>query len=175
MQDNFEKHLNSIKTNISESHEIKLKIDMIVASLYVNNLLRLDIEDAKEKLTYLERAVDKYSFQKMYLEGTRSEPLDIDLSETEKCLIERIHVFFLNALRENDAEILTRCLRMYANLNLHCEAEKFYREKVVKPGLQRIFTQRNLERHQQELAKVYKEALDFLNNDMKVILEVIQR
>lgn len=148
-------------------------MDMVLSSLYVNNILKLNLEEADENLIYLERAVNKYSFQKMYLceVGAKTD----DVSDTMKMLIEHINLFFLTAIKQNDAQIITRCLRMFVDLGLQSKAELFYREKIVRPVLRSIFTQKNLDKHHQELGKIYKEALYFLNTNMTVLLEVLER
>lgn len=175
VQEGFEYALADINKNISESKHAKLQMDMIRSSLYVNNILRLEINEANENLIYLERAVNKYSFQKMYLEETGVQTLDIDLRHTEKELVERINDFFYKALKQSDSYTVTRCLRMYVNLRLQSRAEVFYKEKFARPFLQQIFTLKNLEKHGQKLDEVYKDALHFLNRDMEILSGVLER
>lgn len=175
MQDEFEHNLLLIKSNAEDSKQLQLQMDMILSSLSVNNILKLNLEEADENLIYLERVVNKYSFQKMYLDEVGSKTTNLDISETMRILIERINLFFLNAIKQNDAQTITRCLRMFVDLGLQSKAELFYREKIVRPLLQSIFTQKNLDKHHQELHEIYKEALLFINNDMTVLSEVLKR
>lgn len=175
VQEEFEHHLESIKSKSTESKQLRLQMDMILSSLYVSNILKLDLKEESEQLIYLERAVNKYSFQKMYLEEMGTKTTDFDFSETMNKLIENINLFFLNAVKQNDVQVITRCLRMFVNLGLQSKVELFYREKVVRPVLQFVFTQRNLDKNNQGLDKIYLEALQFLNNNMKVLLEVLER
>lgn len=175
MQEEFEHHLKHIKSNVEDSKQLKLQMDMVLSSLYVNNILKMTLEEADENLIYLERAVNKYSFQKMYLDEVGTKTTNLDIAETMEMLIEHINLFFLTAIKQNDAQIITRCLRMFVDLGLQSKAELFYREKIVRPLLQSIFTQKNLDKHHQELDKIYKEALQFLNKDMTVLLEVLKR
>lgn len=175
VQECFEERLESIKLNTEEIKQLKLQMDIILSSLYVNNILKLDIQDPNEKLIYLERAVNKHSFQKMYLESSCEKPLDLDLSDIINRLLEEMNLFFIDSINKNDSEVLTRCLRMFVDLDLQSKAEKFYREKVVRPKLQNIFTQSNLDKHNQELNKIYEEVLQFLHSDLDVLLAVLEK
>lgn len=135
----------------------------------------MEITDQNENLVYLERSVQKYSFQKMYLKEVGVKNLEIDLSTIETRLLDRIESFFLRGLKQVDSNIVTRCLRMYVDLCEQERAEVFYREAVVRPAMKSVFTQKNLERHKQELCQLYEEALNFLNNNMQVVLEVSKK
>lgn len=145
---------------------------MLLSSIYISDILQMEISDQNENLVYLERSVQKYSFQKMYLKEVGVKNLEIDLNGIETRLLTKIEHFFLRGLKQQNPLVVTRCLRMYVDLCQQTKAEIFYREAVVRPAIKSIFTQKNLEKHKQQLCELYQEALNFLNYNMKVVLEV---
>lgn len=171
----MEKNRKEIDKNKEELEQVQLQMDMLQVSVQVNNILQMEITDPDEKLIYLERAVSMFSFRKLYLRAVGIANLVIDINDVENKLLDRIEPFFCHALKQDDKAVITRCLRMYVDLCLQQKAEKFYRDTVVKPVTKNIFTQKNLEKHKQQLCKLYEEALNFLNNDMKALLEVLER
>lgn len=150
-------------------------MDMLLSSIYISEILQMEIADPNENLIYLERSVQKYAFQKMYLQEVGVKNLEIDYSGIETRLLAKIESFFLRGLKQENAIVVTRCLRMYVDLCQQEKAEIFYREAVVRPTMKNVFTQKNLEKHKQQLWELYKEALNFLNCNMKVVLEVSKK
>lgn len=143
--------------------------------MYVSDILQMEITEENESLVYLERAVHKYSFQKMYLQKVGVTDLNIDIQSIENRLLDRIQSFLLKAVKQNDSAVLTRCLRMYVDLCLQNKAEQFYRESIVRPVIRNIFTQKNLDKNKQQLCILYQEALQFLENDMRILEEVLKK
>lgn len=156
--------------NVLASKHIKLQLEMLLSSIYINDILQKKITDPNENLIYLERAVYKYSFQKMYIKQVGVKNLEIDLNGIETRLLNKIQDSFLRGLKQDNPAVINRCLQMYVDLCQQKKAEMFYRETIVRPAIKNIFTQKNLEKHKQQLGELYKEALIFLNNDMKTIL-----
>lgn len=175
VQDNFIKSLAAINDNIVLSKHTKLQMDMLLSSIYISDILQMEITDQNENLVYLERSVEKYSFHKMYLKEVGAENLEIDSNGLESRLLNKIQFFFLRGLKENDSTVVTRCLRMYVDLCQQEKAEISYREAIVRPAMKSVFTQKNLERHKQQLFELYQEALNFLNYDMKILLNVANK
>lgn len=157
------------------SRHTKLQMDILLSSLYISDILQMQALEQNENLVYLERSVQKYSFQKMYLKEVGVKDLVVDINEIESRLLKRIETFFIHCVRQEDFAVIVRCLRMYVDLCQQEKAELFYREIVVRPIVKNVFTQKNLERHKQQLSELYQEALNFLNNDMKVLLEALRR
>lgn len=157
------------------SKHTKLQMDMLLSSIYISDILQMEVSEQNESLVYLERSVQKYSFQKMYMKEVGVKNLEIDISGIESRLLDRIQTFFIRGLKQDDTSVITRCLRMYVDLCQQEKAESFYREAVVRPIVRNTFTQKNLERHKQQLCELYNEALYFLNNDMKTLLEVVKK
>lgn len=175
VQDGFIKSLESVDGNLILSKHTKLQIDILLSSIYISNILQTEMSEQNDNLVYLERSVQQYSFQKMYLKEVGVKNLEIDVNDVESRLLERIQTFFFHGLKREDSTVIIRCLRMYVDLCQQEKAELFYREAVVRPAVKNIFTQKNLERHKQQLCEVYQEALHFLNTDMKILLEVSQK
>lgn len=163
-----------MKLNKKELDHLKLQLEMISSSLYANNVLKMQV-DENEGLLYLERAANKFAFQNIYLSEMGYDKNQFDTSTILSDLTKRMDEFFLQALKKSDSVAIARCLRLYVALDLQYKAECIYREEIAKPVLESIFTERNLERHNHQLKDVYQDALSFVDNHMKLILNILKQ
>lgn len=149
---------------------------MKTTSLYVNNILYNKLNTDLSDLAVLERAVNEFSFQSTYLHELYSGDIKIDdasirIERTLKSLVDE--VFILSLTRKIHQSILC-CLRTYVSLNQQRQAELIYSEKIIEPVLSKIFTNKNLERHNHNLNLLYSEALQFLNSDVKSLVDLVR-
>lgn len=158
----------------SETDRVNLKMGILSSSIYINNIITSCLQ---EDITVLERAINEYSFQYLYLKemDLDSRVLDKDIINTATRLLELVHNVFLKAIQQNDQETILRSLRMYVNLSKQSEAEKYIKEKIISPTLNMIFTQKNLDLHGQNVKVLYDQAIDFLNTNMELLLMILDR
>lgn len=168
--------LDNIKDNNTTHNHLNLKLGIIACSMYIDKMLKSSA-DSFEDLVILERIVGKYSFQRNYMDELKivSTELKDIMVNVENKLLEIMNRKFLAAVNKGDSETVTRCLRLYDNLKKQTEAQETYRIKVVRPYLQKLFTEKSLERHNQNLEKLYEEVLYFMDTKMNVLLEVLNK
>uniref|UniRef100_A0A6P7GIF1 Conserved oligomeric Golgi complex subunit 2-like n=1 Tax=Diabrotica virgifera virgifera TaxID=50390 RepID=A0A6P7GIF1_DIAVI len=166
--------LNNIKDNNTSKNNLNLKLGVISCSVYIDKLLKNFSESLD--LIILERIVGKYALQKSYVDELEIVTTDMqDIMVTvEDQLVKVINNKFLQAIEADDSEIVTRCLRMYDSLKKHNDAEDIYRRTVVRPYLQRLFSDNSVEKSNQSVDKIYKNALDFIDTNMKVLTTVVE-
>lgn len=154
---------------------LSLKIEIMVLSNNINDVL-LTWED-QEDLTVLERIVNEYSFQYLYLKeldlesGSNNE----DVGNTIARLVTLINKVFLKELRRKDADAILRCLRMYVNLEKQTEAELTVKTEILKPALNKIFTQKNLDKCGQNIKPLYDEAMILFNREIGILLNTLKK
>ncbi|CAG9828552.1 unnamed protein product [Diabrotica balteata] len=167
--------LNNIKDNNTSKNNLNLKLGVISCSVYIDKLLK-NFAESFEDLIILERIVGKYSLQKSYVDELEIVTTDMqDIMVTvEDQLVKVINRKFLQAVEANDTEIVTRCLRMYDSLKKHNDAEDIYRRTVVRPYLQRLFSDNSVEKSNQNVDKIYENVLDFIDTNMKVLTTVVE-
>ncbi|XP_072402044.1 conserved oligomeric Golgi complex subunit 2 [Diabrotica undecimpunctata] len=167
--------LNNIKDNNTSKNNLNLKLGVISCSVYIDKLLK-NFAESFEDLIILERIVGKYSLQKSYVDELEIVTTDMqDIMVTvEDQLVKVINRKFLQAIEANDTEIVTRCLRMYDSLKKHNDAEDIYRRTVVRPYLQRLFSDNSVEKSNQNIDKIYENVLDFIDTNMKVLTTVVE-
>lgn len=168
--------LNTLKDNNNNKNNIHLKLGLIGSSIYIDNLLK-SVCDYSDELTVLERIVMKYSFEKNHMNelGIVSAECDEFVRNVEKSLVDRVNTKFLVSFTNENVDVLTRCLYMYDNLHKQSEAEIVFQTKVVRPLMERIFTESNLEKHNQNLDSLYDEVLVFLDVKMKILYQILHR
>ncbi|XP_044765153.1 conserved oligomeric Golgi complex subunit 2 [Coccinella septempunctata] len=170
----YRKTLEDKRMNETQKSHLIAELNFISISLYVDNIIRNIQSNDMESLINLERAIYKYSFQRNYL-------LELGVSETkgtksglENKLLNMIHQQFLRALKDKDSNSIARCLRMYSNLDKEKEAEEFYQLRFVRTALQPMYSEKNLDKFNQDINKIYNDTLNFLYNDMKILDDVLK-
>ncbi|KAK9889171.1 hypothetical protein WA026_004452 [Henosepilachna vigintioctopunctata] len=170
------KTLTQKNMNDAEKNGLLARLDFISITLYVDNIIRsIENYQADEKLMCLERAVFKYSFQKNYLAQVGILESNSVILSTENKLLNMIHEQFRNGLKNNNESTVERCLRMYSNLEKQKDAEEFYQMNIVRPALQPLYTEKNLDKFNQDVNKIYIDTLKFLNVEMKILDDILQK
>lgn len=169
--------LNNMKNNNTKQHHITLTLGIISSSFYIENMINSSQKDSFEDLILLERIVNKYSFQRNYLDELEiiDPETEVILNKVENQLITMINNKFLSSFKQNDIETITKCLRMYDNLGKQNEAQKSFQVHIVKPALQPLFTESHLIQCDHDINVIYQEALHFMDNTMGVLFEILQR
>lgn len=154
-----------------------MQANMKLTSIYVNNIINKRLGGDISDIAVLERAVDEFSFQSIYLKELYPGEIKKDdtSAEIEKILKTLVDQIFIQSLQKNMQRSIVCCLRTYVSLNQQSQAELIYSSKIVEPVLRRIFTNSNLERHNHRLIFLYQEALQFLNKDVKYLVDLINR
>lgn len=91
----------------------------------------------------------------------------------ENQLMEIINDNFLQAFHKKDVAALTRSLRLYNNLDGRNVAHETFRIHIIKPYLENVFTEKKLEKSNQDLDKIYEEVLSFINKEIDIINRII--
>ncbi|CAG9855369.1 unnamed protein product [Phyllotreta striolata] len=168
--------LNNLKDNNTNHNNLNLKLGVIACSLYIDKMLKSSA-DSFEDLIILDRIVGKYSFQKNYMDELNIVSSDLRdiMVNVENNLLEIVNRKFLEAIKNSNEEVVTRCLRLYDNLKKQKEAQETYRIRIVKPYFQKLLTEKSLERYNQDLEKLYNEVSYFIDVEMKILLDVLEK
>ncbi|CAH0562641.1 unnamed protein product [Brassicogethes aeneus] len=176
-EDTYSNSLECLKSNNTKQHNISLILGIISSAFYIENMINSSQKESFDDLTLLERIVNKYSFQRNYL-----DELEIIAPETENILrrvesqlLSMINKKFLESVKQNDVETITKCLRMFDNLGKQIEAQKTFQANIVKPALEPLFTESHLVQCDHDISKIYEEALFFMDNTMGVIFDILKR
>lgn len=170
----FKEHLDKVESITFEKNCLNLKIGIFSSASIINNIILSWEKDAD--ITTLERAINEYSFQYLYLSELGLESVVVQ-SNTHKIvtrLLELLDGLFLTAFKEQNEETILSCLRMYMNLVKQEVATECFRKHVVEPGVQSIFNQKNLDYHNQDVNMLYKLALQFLNDKLGLLLKILR-
>ncbi|KAB0801273.1 hypothetical protein PPYR_05627 [Photinus pyralis] len=172
---NFKDHLNKVESLAYEKNVLNLKIAISSSSAYIDQVILSWERDPD--VTTLERAINEYSFQHLHLKELQLDAVVLGNSGENLVvrLVQLVNGVFLTALKGQDEVLIVRCLRMYVNLVKQDAANECVRKHVAAPGLRSIFTQKNLDRHGQDVNELYKQAVKFLNEEFGVLLGVLQR
>lgn len=166
--------LDNKRLNETQKNHLIAKLNFISISLYVDNILRNIKTHDIEGLIDLERAVFKYSYQRNYLLELGVAGTKNSMSAIENKLLKLIHQQFLRGLNEKDTNSIGRCLRLYSNLDKEKEAEEFYQVRFVRSTLQPIYSERNLDKFNQDIDEIYKITLKFMYTDMRILDDVLK-
>ncbi|CAG9816969.1 unnamed protein product [Phaedon cochleariae] len=174
IENEFKTMVNEMKNNNLKKNHFHLKLGIISSLVYIEKMLCASV-DSFEDLFVLERIVCKYSFQcnHIFQLGLMSEDIKDLTRNIENSLLHMVNVNFLEAVKNDDSEILTRCLRMYDNLHKQEEAEEILKVKVIRPFMKNIITETNLEKLNQDLCQIYQQVLNFLDSKMSLLLKII--
>ncbi|KAJ8981482.1 hypothetical protein NQ317_007008 [Molorchus minor] len=169
--------LESLKSNITKRNHIRLKLGIITSSHYIDKLIDSLDSDSFEDMLILERVVNKYSFQKNYMDelGIMSNDTMAITGNVEYKLISMLNKKFLDAFNKGDGDTLTRCLRMYDNLKKQDDAQKTFQLKVVRPALIPLFSERYLEQCDQNIDEIYNEVSSFMNKRMNILSQILTK
>ncbi|XP_044257467.1 conserved oligomeric Golgi complex subunit 2 [Tribolium madens] len=167
--------LETIKNNNTRRNYLNLKFGIISSALYIDNMIKTHEDDLFDDSVILERAVNKYSFEYNYLEAFHLMSDVEEISFVGKKLTDMVNKVFLKSVKNNDEVIILRCLQMYDNLSEQKEAEKTYQVHIVRPALGHLFTETYLENCNQDVQKIYDEALDFIDSTLITLLNVLRR
>ncbi|XP_030755939.1 conserved oligomeric Golgi complex subunit 2 [Sitophilus oryzae] len=176
VEGSFDSMMSEIKNNNLKQNHIHLKLGIVSSCLYVNLILEAVEKDLYKNLDTLERIVNKFSFQKVYLcELSLLTPEIQQISaNVEEKLVANINKCLLSGLKDEDKDILLKCLRMYVNLQKEQEAYNTFQLNILRPELQPLFTQRYLERSGQDLEKIYSEVRAILHGKTDLLSEIIK-
>lgn len=83
-----------------------------------------------------------------------------------------LRTFFLSALHGDNKKNLEVSLRMYSILNVHGIAEAIYRADVLKPHLQKLISEQNLQNAPKGLRGIYDQIIEFVETNIKSLLEL---
>lgn len=152
---------------------LNLRVGLAQATASIEELISsLSVED----VTVLDRIVSEFSFHLLYLKelGLESIAEDQEIGRTACKLEQFVSTVFLQALKDGDSEAIVCCLRMFVNLDAIGKAEGSVRESIVRPRLTGIFNQKKLEGSKEDLKGLFDEALVLLQEDLKLLLEVLK-
>lgn len=132
--------------------------------------------DIIKNLLTLERMVNKFSFQKNYLEELNLMTLDTQkiVNSVEYKLMVNLNNCFLHALHCENKDILIRALRMYVDLQKCDEAHLICQTHILKPVLQDILSERYLGLCNQDLDKVYSKVKEILDMKVDFLSEIVE-
>ncbi|EFA11346.2 conserved oligomeric Golgi complex subunit 2 [Tribolium castaneum] len=167
--------LETIKNNNTRRNYLNLKFGIISSALYIDNMIKTHEDDLFDDSVILERAVNKYSFEFNYLEAFHLVSDVEEISFVGKKLTDMVNKVFLKSVKNNDEDLILRCLQMYDNLGEQKEAEKTYQVHIVRPALRHLFTETYLETCNQDVKKIYDEALHFIDSKLITLLNVLKR
>ncbi|KAG5899714.1 hypothetical protein JTB14_030105 [Gonioctena quinquepunctata] len=170
----YKEMLEDVKDNNIKKNNLNLKLGIISSSVYIDKMLRSSA-DSFEDLIILERVVTKYSFERNYMNelGIITNDIEDIIKNIENKLVHMVNENFLKSFRNEDTEILTRCLRMYDNLRKQEVALEMFRTQVVLPYLEKIFTESHFEKLHHNLDKIYEEVLYFMDTKMNIFFEIL--
>lgn len=171
----YDSHLRNMKKNNTNQTNVQLKQEILASSFYIENLLRSSGENAYD-LVAIEHLVNKFSFQKYYMEvlDIISPEIQEIIDKVEKKLIEIINNNFLQSFRTKNLDLLQRCLRLYCNLGKQGIGYDTFRTHIIKPYLERVLNEKNLEKCNQDLDKIYEDVLAFITKEVDVINKIIE-
>lgn len=172
---NFDDHIKKAKSIEDKRDFLNINRNIIATCINVEEILEKNLHNGEIDLLLLERAVGQYSFQKTYSNCKGFNFLQNEcVTVVERKLNKVLDDAFVKAVKNNEDGNLERCLRMYVSLNRQSDAETLYKDRFVRPLLSDIFTQKNFELKSQNLAKLYEEAINFLNQNMSNIIAIVK-
>lgn len=93
-------------------------------------------------------------------------------AELDKLLTGQLNNIFLKHVKEKDSTLLTRCLRIYITLDKIFEAEDVIRKQLVKPKIEGIINEMNLQSEPLGLQGIYLKLETILDEDFKQLLDI---
>ncbi|KAF7267137.1 hypothetical protein GWI33_019629 [Rhynchophorus ferrugineus] len=176
VEQSYDTMLAEIKKNTLKQNHIHLKQGIISSCVYVNFVISTIEKDWYNNLNTLERIVNKYSFQKIYLCELSLMTTDIESITTniEEKLVKNINMCFLNAFKDKYKTGILKCLRMYINLQKQDEAHKTIQINILRPQLQPLFTDKYLEKNGQSLDQIYMKVRFILDSEIDYISRIIE-
>nr|CAI5839567.1 unnamed protein product [Callosobruchus analis] len=169
-EDSCKHMLDELRNNTLRRSNINLQLGITLSSLYIENLIESSSNILKD-LFLLERLVCKYAFERNYMIGlgiVSPETVSI-LKIVETKLLKHINDTFLAAFMNDDSEVMMCSLRMYDAMQKQKEAHDIFKQKVVKPFMEKLFTESNLDKHNNDIEQLYNEALNFMHHRMRVL------
>ena len=82
---------------------------------------------------------------------------------------------FLTAIQENDADVLKRCLRIYASVERISDAERLMRSKIIAPYLEDVILSKNLHSDPMGLSGICQNILAIIPDKLDLLLKVTNR
>ncbi|RZB38819.1 conserved oligomeric Golgi complex subunit 2, partial [Asbolus verrucosus] len=174
-KESYYQTLDTIKNNNIRRNYLNLKFEIISSAMYIDDMIKTHEDDLFDDSVILERAVNKYSFEYNYLEGFGLASDIEEINFVKKKLTNMVNKIFLKSIKNIDEVVILRCLRMYDNLSQQFEAEKTYQIHIVRPALKHLFTETYLETCNQDVNRIYNEALDFIGLKITILLDILKR
>ncbi|XP_051158118.1 conserved oligomeric Golgi complex subunit 2 [Leptopilina boulardi] len=123
------------------------------------------LERAATEFNQLKFHTSRCSADFTVIQNEKSEELD-------KLLTRHLNNIFLKYVQEKDSTFLTRCLRIYVTLDKIFEAEDVIRKQLVKPKIERIINEANLQSEPLGLQGIYLKLETILDDDFKQLLDI---
>uniref|UniRef100_A0A146M5C5 Conserved oligomeric Golgi complex subunit 2 n=1 Tax=Lygus hesperus TaxID=30085 RepID=A0A146M5C5_LYGHE len=128
----------------------------------------------------LERATSEYVQLLFHTKKCQKDLKDSDSKEFEQVdslLIAGVNKLFLQSIHSGSEgrNGLQQCLSFYHTLNRLDSAENLYRKKIVAPVMQKLINQHSLKSLPGGLPALYGRIIDFIDGEMKILMEVTQK
>ncbi|XP_050314006.1 conserved oligomeric Golgi complex subunit 2 [Anthonomus grandis grandis] len=194
----YEYMLNDIKKNNSKENHGYLQLNILNTSVHINTVIRHPIrwdehfqlfaklsgDKWKNFLTFpggrpmenfltLDRIVNQYSFQKLYLDqlGLMTPQIEKIVRNIETMLLQNINFSFITSFNTQYSDGLLRCLRMYSDLQKHDVAYETFQCIILRPSLRSVFVKYG----EDGVIKAYEEIKkDILDNKVEELTKVIK-
>lgn len=82
---------------------------------------------------------------------------------------------FLTAIQDNDADVLKRCLRIYASVERISDAERLMRSKIIAPYLEDVILSKNLHSDPMGLSGICQNILAIIPDKLDLLLKLTNR
>ncbi|XP_014249061.1 conserved oligomeric Golgi complex subunit 2 [Cimex lectularius] len=133
--------------------------------------------DSSVNLLLLERATTEFCQLEFHVQKCRKDLSQNDLEDFEyvgNLLIGCVDKIFLEALSSGEAGrgMLGQSLDFYHTLDKLENAERLYQNKIVSPVMEKLINENNLRSLPRGLAALYDKIIEFLENNMKILLDV---
>ncbi|XP_026279723.2 conserved oligomeric Golgi complex subunit 2 [Frankliniella occidentalis] len=115
--------------------------------------------------------LNQLHFQMSHCKNIVSEESTERLSLIKSVLMKGLDKLFLQSIQKSDVTTIKRSLCVYESLGKEREAEDLFRKQVVAKGLHHVISETSLQSNPTGLKGVYREILNFIDNNMKDLLE----
>ncbi|XP_060537308.1 conserved oligomeric Golgi complex subunit 2 [Cylas formicarius] len=175
-ESNYKAVLEDVECNNAKQNHMHLKMGLIKCCSYINSVLSTVDYDSSENLLTLERLVNNYSFQKIYLEELNLVTPEVTkiCLKIDSDLINKVNEKFMIALKKSDTGTLLKCLRMYVNLQKQEEAQTTFQVHILRPELLPLFSESYLEKCDYNIDKIYNEVVKILESKVNRLTQIIE-
>ena len=186
----FQKQLNGIKVQLEEKlakrqslHEQRVALrnleHIIVTLNKVERLLKLNTEDEEElEITgeLVERVASDVNYLNHCLAKCESTAFVEEITPRINFIGDRLHSALacqlLDALQDSNADVLKRCLRIYATIDKVNEAENLIRAKIIGPYLEDALSSAAYHSDPLGLQGVFQKVLKIIPDKLQLLLKL---